>query len=43
MEQTINDKSIFITLLKDNSLVNCTYNAANIYKYKPKKKKIYTS
>ena len=33
IEQTIHDKSIFITQLKDNSLVNCVYNGANIYKY----------
>ena len=39
IEQTINDKSIYITQLKDNSLVNCVYNGANIYKYEPKKKK----
>ena len=39
IEQTINDESIFITQLKDNRLLNCTYNAANIYKYDEGEKK----
>ena len=33
IEQTIFGNSIFITQLKDNSLVNCVYHGANIYKY----------
>ena len=33
VEQTIYEKSIHITQLKDNSLSNCHYNGADIYKY----------
>ena len=33
VEQTINDESTHITQLKDNSLTNCHYNGADIYKY----------
>ena len=39
IEQTIYDNSIFITQLKDNSLVNCVYHGANIYKYNEETKK----
>ena len=38
IEQTINNDTIFITQLEDNRLVNCKYNAANIYKYDQEKK-----
>ena len=38
IEQTINDDTIFITQLEDNRLVNCKYNAANIYKHDQKEK-----
>ena len=39
VEQTINVKSTYITQLKDNSLLNCKYNAADIYRYDKEKKK----
>lgn len=38
IEQTINAESQFITQLKDNSLVNCNYDGANIYKEDSEKK-----
>lgn len=39
VEQKIKKDSIYITQLKDNSLVNCHYNSADIYKYDKKNNK----
>ena len=39
IEQTIDSDSIFITQLKDNSLINSKYNEANIYMYDEETKK----
>ena len=39
VEQTIKGESVFITQLKDHSLVNCNIRGADIYKYDEPKKK----
>ena len=38
IDQIIYEKSVFITQLKDNSLVNCVFHKANIYAYYEKAK-----